>query len=132
MNIFYGTNIPTCILVFKKCREDSENILFMDASRHFQKIKSQNYLRDEDIGRIVSTYVERSGNDRFSFVATRDEVKENEYNLNIPRYVDTFEAEDEINLELVSTELKSLEAGINETDKTIRDFCKQLDIQAPF
>ena len=131
-NIFYGTSIPTCILVFKKCREHSENILFIDASEYFEKVKTQNVLREEHIEKIVSTYRNRTSEDKYSYVATLDEVIENEYNLNIPRYVDTFEEEDPVDLDLVSSELQALESDMSETDKTILDFCNELNIKAPF
>jgi len=131
-NVFYGTSIPTCILVFKKCREHSENILFIDASEHYEKVKTQNVLREQHIEKIVSTYRNRTTEDKYSYVATMDEVKENEYNLNIPRYVDTFEEEEPVDLEAVSNELKSLESNMADTDKTISDFCKELNIKAPF
>ena len=131
-NVFYGTSIPTCILVFKKCREHSENILFIDASEHYEKVKTQNVLREEDIEKIVSTYRNRTTEDKYSYVATMDEVIENEYNLNIPRYVDTFEEEEPVDLEVVSNELESLESEMGETDKSISDFCKELNIKAPF
>src|SRR5690606_2447239 len=95
-NIFYGTSIPTCILVFKKCRETPDNILFIDASKGFEKVKNQNMLRDEHIGKIVDTYRNREVIEKYSHLASLEEVAENDYNLNIPRYVDTFEEEDEI------------------------------------
>ena len=131
-NVFYGTSIPTCILVFKKCREHSENILFIDASEHYEKVKTQNVLREEHIEKIVSTYRNRTSEDKYSYVATMDEVIENAYNLNIPRYVDTFEKEEPVDLEVVSDELQSLKSDISDTDKTISDFCKELNIKAPF
>ena len=90
-NIFYGTSIPTCILVFKKCRENPNDILFIDASAHFEKVKTQNMLSEEHINKIVSSYRERKTEKKYSYVASLDEVVENDYNLNIPRYVDTFE-----------------------------------------
>jgi type I restriction enzyme M protein len=130
-NIFYGTSIPTCILVFKKSRSH-DNILFIDASQHFEKVKTQNVLRPEDIDKIVDTYSSRVTEDKYSYVATMDEVIENDYNLNIPRYVDTFEEEEPVDLDAVSSELHSLESDIKETDKTIADFCDELDIKAPF
>ena len=131
-NVFYGTGIPTCILVFKKCREHSENILFIDASEHYEKVKTQNVLRQEHIEKIANTYRNRTTEDKYSYVATMDEVIENEYNLNIPRYVDTFEEEEPVDLEVVSNELQSLESDIAETDKTIADFCNELNIKSPF
>lgn len=131
-NIFYGTSIPTCILVFKKCKENPDNILFIDASQHFVKTGNQNYLRDADIERIVTTYRERTAQEKYSYIAALDEVKENDYNLNIPRYVDTFEAEDGIDLDLIAAELKTLEKAMNDTDKTIANYCRQLNISTPF
>ena len=131
-NVFYGTGIPTCILVFKKCREHSENILFIDASEHYEKVKTQNVLREEHIEKIVSTYRNRNTEDKYSYVSTMDEVIENEYNLNIPRYVDTFEEEVAVDLAAVSNELQSLESDIADIDKSISDFCKELNIKAPF
>lgn len=131
-NIFYGTSIPTCILVFKKCKEHFDDILFIDASQQCGKATNQNYLRDEDIERIVSTYRERTAQEKYSYIATLDEVKKNDYNLNIPRYVDTFEADNGIDLNFISNELKTLETAINQTDKTIADYCKELNISTPF
>lgn len=130
-NIFYGTSIPTCILVFKKCRPESDNILFIDASQHFEKVKNQNVLREEDIEKIVSTYRNRAVRAKYSYIATMKEVMENDYNLNIPRYVDTSEGEETVDLELVSKELQNLEVEMQNTDKTIADFCEELNISAP-
>jgi len=131
-NIFYGTSIPTCILVLKKKREQPENILFIDASQHFEKVKTQNVLQDEHIKAIVETYRTKETKDKYSYVASLDEVKENDYNLNIPRYVDTFEEEEPVDLTTVAKDLKALEQDIAETDTTIADFCKQLNIDTPF
>ena len=131
-NIFYGTSIPTCILVFKKCRENPENVLFIDSSKHFDKVKTQNILRDEHIDKIISTYRERKTEDKYSYKATLDEIKENDYNLNIPRYVDTFEEEAPIDIEKVASELVELNLEIEETNKIIAGFCKELNISTPF
>ena len=131
-NVFYGTSIPTCILVLKKKREDADNILFIDASRHFEKVKNQNLLRDKDIDKIVSTFRGRKAEDKYSYVASLDEVRENDYNLNIPRYVDTFEEEEAVDLKAVSGELKGVENEMQGTDKVIVDYCKQLGIDTPF
>jgi type I restriction enzyme M protein len=131
-NIFFGTGIPTCIMVFKKCRENSDDILFIDASNEFEKVGKQNVLRAKHIDKIIDTYRSRSIIDKFSFVANTNEIIDNEYNLNIPRYVDTFEEEEPVDLETVSNELKSLENSISETDKTISDFCDELNIKPPF
>ena len=132
-NIFYGTEIPTCILVFKKCREDNEHVLFIDASskEHFEKAKNQNYLREQDIEKIISTFKERKTIDRYSSVVTLEKIEENDYNLNIPRYVDTFEEEKYVDIEIVSKELKRLYEKSNENDKTVLDICKELNISKP-
>jgi len=130
-NIFYGTSIPTCILVLKKKRANSD-ILFIDASQHFEKVKNQNILRTEDIDKIVATFRGRITEEKYSYVATLDEVRENDYNLNIPRYVDTFEEEEPVDLAVVSAELKKLAGEMQETDGVIADYCKQLGIDAPF
>ncbi|SHE30830.1 type I restriction enzyme M protein [Bacteroides luti] len=131
-NIFYGTSIPTCILVFKKCRENPGDILFIDASQHFEKVKTQNMLRDEDIEKIVSTYRNRTEEDKYSKRASLKEIAENDYNLNIPRYVDTFEAEESIDLEQISRDLVELDKQMTDTDNTIASFCKELNISTPF
>ncbi|WP_404316990.1 type I restriction-modification system subunit M [Malaciobacter canalis] len=131
-NIFYGTSIPTCILVFKKCREDSDDVLFIDSSKHFEKKKNQNYLRNEDIEKLVTTYKQRIQEDKYSYKASLEEIKENDYNLNIPRYVDTFEEEEEIDLDEVSIELKALEVDMKVTDEEIASYCKELNISTPF
>ena len=131
-NIFFGTSIPTCIMIFKKCRENSDDILFIDASNEFEKVGKQNVLRQEHIDKIIDTYSNRKAIEKFSYVSNTDELIENEYNLNIPRYVDTFEEEEPIDLNAVSSELKSLESDILETDKTISDLCDELNIKPPF
>ena len=131
-NIFFGTGIPTCIMVFKKCRENSEDILFIDASKEFEKVGKQNVLRAEHIDKIIDTYRHRRVVDKFSFVASTNDLIENEYNLNITRYVDTFEEEEPVDLEAVSNKLQSIENDISEIDKTISDFCGELNIKPPF
>jgi len=131
-NIFYGTSIPTCVLVFKKCKEHFDDILFIDASQQFGKRATQNYLRDEDLERIITTYRKRTTEEKYSCVATLEEVKENDYSLNIPRYVDTFDPEPPINLNKTTAELKSLEVKTAETDRTIAGFCDELSIPTPF
>jgi type I restriction enzyme M protein len=130
-NIFYGTSIPTCILVLKKCRENPNDILFIDASQHFEKAKNQNDLRDEDVDKIISTYQTRNSEEKYSHIAPLEEVKENDYNLNIPRYVDTFEEEAPIDLGAVVQELKKVDQEMIKTDASIVEFCKELGIEAP-
>jgi type I restriction enzyme M protein len=131
-NIFYGTSIPTCILVFKKCRETPEDVLFIDASQSFEKVKNQNVLRDADIDKIISTYRNRTEEEKYSKRALLKEIADNDYNLNIPRYVDTFEAQDSIDINKLAEELVALDLQMAETNKTIANFCKQLNISTPF
>ena len=127
-NIFYGTSIPTCILVMKKCRKEDDNILFIDASKEFEKVKTQNKLRQEHIDKIVSTYRERKEIEKYSHCASLQEIKDNDYNLNIPRYVDTFEEEEEIDIKAVMSEIKELEAKRAELDAQIDVYLKELGI----
>jgi len=130
-NIFYGTSIPTCILVLKKCREQPEDVLFIDASAHFEKAKNQNFLRDQDVEKIISTYRERLEEDKYSYRAPLAEIKENDFNLNIPRYVDTFEEEEAIDLTAVAIELRQIDQDMAEIDQTIKAFCDELGIESP-
>lgn len=130
-NIFYGTSIPTCVLVFKKCREHPNDILFIDASASFEKAKNQNFLRDEDVDKIVATYRGRLQEDKYSYRALLSEVAENDFNLNIPRYVDMFEEEEEIDLGAVAAELRSMDRAMAENDRVIRGFCEELGIEVP-
>lgn len=130
-NVFYGTSIPTIILVFKKCREEDDDVYFIDASKYFEKVKNQNILRDEDVERIVSAYKTREDIDKFAHAASLDEIGENDYNLNIPRYVDTFEEEESVDLESVVKELKIIELEIQRTDAEIKKYCDELGIRSP-
>ena len=127
-NIFYGTSIPTCILVMKKCRKEDDNILFIDASKEFEKVKTQNKLRQEHIEKIVSTYRERKEIEKYSHCASLKEIKDNDYNLNIPRYVDTYEEEEEIDIKAVMSEIKELESKRAELDAQIDVYLKELGI----
>ena len=124
-NLFYGTGIPTVILVLKKSRENKD-ILFIDASNDFEKNKNQNNLRDEDIDKIIKTYKERKDVEKYAHLASIEEIRENDFNLNIPRYVDTFEEEEPIDLEEINKlleqdnkEIAELEAEINEQLKIL-------------
>lgn len=127
-NIFYGTSIPTCILVMKKCRQEDDNILFIDASKEFEKVKTQNKLRPEHIQKIIETYRNRTEIEKYSHCATLKEIEENDYNLNIPRYVDTFEEEEEIDIKAVMAEIKELESKRTELDAQIDVYLKELGI----
>ena len=127
-NIFYGTSIPTCILVMKKCRKEDDNILFIDASKEFEKVKTQNKLRPQHIQKIVETYRDRKEIEKYSHLATLQEIADNDYNLNIPRYVDTFEEEEPIDIKAVMAEIKELETKRAELDKEIDVYLKELGI----
>ncbi|MHB8872022.1 MAG: type I restriction-modification system subunit M [Candidatus Doudnabacteria bacterium] len=131
-NLFYGNGIPAIILIFKKCRQDDENVLFIDASKEFEKSKNQNNLTDKNISKIFDTYKNRMEIERYSHRASLDEIRENEYNLNIPRYVNTFEEEAPIDINAVSKKLEELRAGEEELQSTIAEFCKELRIDRPF
>lgn len=129
--IFFGTDIPTCILVFKKCREEPNEILFIDSSIGFEK-GTQNKLREKDIEKIIKTYRNKAIIDKYSYLATLKEIEENDYNLNIPRYVDTFEEEDVIDIRSISKQLKNLEKELNTNEKELITFCSELEIDTPF
>ena len=127
-NIFFGTSIPTVILVFKKSRENKDNILFIDASNEFEKGKNQNNLTDAQVEKIVETYVNRETIDKYSYAASMDEIKENDYNLNIPRYVDTFEEEEPIDLKAVSDRIAKIDEEIASIDEQLAVYLKELGL----
>lgn len=106
--------------------------MFIDASQHYEKVKTQNYLRDDDVDRIVDTYAKRITIDKYSYVASMDKVRENDYNLNIPRYVDTFEEEESLDIDVIASELKALETEMKTTDDIIAVLCNELSIPTPF
>ena len=126
-NLFYGTGIPAAILVFKKNRKN-EDILFIDASREYESGKNQNILRDSDIEKIVQIYKKRETIEKYSYLATLDEIKENEYNLNIPRYVDTFEEEAEIDIQATQKEIENLEKQLADVQTKMKGYLKELGI----
>lgn len=130
-NIFYGTSIPTCVLVLKKCRKNPDDILFIDASQEFEKVKTQNRLLPKHIEKIVETYQNRENIEKYSEVVNISTIRENDFNLNIPRYVDTFEAEESIDLDSVAEEIQELATKLNDIDIEIARFCKELGIVAP-
>lgn len=106
-------------------------MLFIDASAHFEKVKNQNVLRDDDINKLVEIFRTRKTEDKYSHIALLSEIAENEYILNIPRYVDTFEEEEQVDLSAVTQELAALEQGMSEVDDTIAGLCAELGIEAP-
>jgi type I restriction enzyme M protein len=132
VNLFYGTSIPACIMIFKKCRVNDDDILFIDASNEFEKVGNQNALTNSHVEKIIDTYSKRKNIAKYAYVAPLSEVKENDYNLNIPRYVDTFEEEEIVDIEAVAKALQALENDMQETDKAIAGFCAELSISSPF
>lgn len=124
-NLFYGTSIPTTILVFKKNRQ-AKDVLFIDASSDFEKAKNQNNLRDSDVDKIVAAYKSREDIDKYAHVATLDEIKENDFNLNIPRYVDTFEEEEPIDIDEVKKEIAAIDLEIAKLEKEFAEMEAQL------
>lgn len=128
-NLFYGTGIPACILVFKKGRP-STDVLFIDASGegNYEKGKNQNILRDQDIEKIVQTYKARKPVDKYCYVATEDEIKKNEYNLNIPRYVDTFEEEEPVDIDTVKSNIAEIEAELEKVRAQMAEYMKELGL----
>ncbi len=123
--LFYGTGIPAAILVFKKDKPDN-SVLFIDASREFKAGKNQNLLTPENIDKIVGTNRARESVDKYAYLASFDEIKENDFNLNIPRYVDTFEEEEEIDLMAVRKERAELKAQLAALETVMDDYLKEL------
>lgn len=121
--LFLNTSIPVCVVILRKNRAESD-ILFVDANKDFEKLKKQNHLRQEDVDKIVDTVVNRKEIEKYSHIATIDEIKENDYNINIPRYVDTFEEEEPIDIIAVSNEIQKLNAEIKQTES---EFLAMLD-----
>lgn len=126
-NLFFGTGIPAAILVFKKGRR-KKDVLFIDASREYEDGKNQNRLRQQDIEKIFKTFKKRQAIDKYSYVASIDEIKENDYNLNIPRYVDTFEEEEEVNIPAVQKEIEGLEKELAGVRKQMDSYLKELGL----
>ncbi|MFZ2864512.1 MAG: type I restriction-modification system subunit M [Ignavibacteriaceae bacterium] len=139
-NLFFGTGIPAAIIIFNKAKAvsssgvENKNVLFIDASQHYESAKNQNKLREQDIEHIVKTYRDFNAGklkpgvveDKFSYVATFEEIKENEFNLNIPRYVDTFEEEPEVDIDAVQDEIGKLEDELKVIQKEIQEHLKEL------
>lgn len=132
--LFPTTGIPVCIMVFDRSREANglraheRDILFIDASRDFESGKKQNRLRDVDVTKIVETYRSRAERERYSHRATFQEIEANGFNLNIPRYVDTFEPEPEIDLQAVQNEIRDIENQLAQTREKMNFYLKELGI----
>ncbi|MDH5106368.1 type I restriction-modification system subunit M [Lentilactobacillus diolivorans] len=128
--LFYSTSIPTIIMVLKKQRQN-DDVFFIDASRNFEKGKNQNKLRAEDIEKIISTYKKRQNIDKYAHVANMDEIKENEYNLNIPRYVDTFEPEPPVDVDKLVQDIQSTDEQIVKLESEFSGMLNDLDGKNP-
>lgn len=123
--LFYGTGIPAALLILKK-NKTTKDVLFIDASREFKSGKNQNSLSEENINKILETYNTRQDVDKYAYVATIEEIKENDYNLNIPRYVDTFEEEEEIDMDAVRKERLALKAELSELEAEMAKYLEEL------
>lgn len=123
--LFYGTGIPAAILIFNKDKSD-ESVIFIDASREFKAGKNQNLLTEDNIAKIVATYKASESVDKYAYVASLDKIKENDYNLNIPRYVDTFEEVEEIDLMVVRAEREHLKTQLTELETELAKYLEEL------
>ena len=124
-NLFYSTSIPTVIVVLKKDKTD-RNVMFIDASKGFEKKKNQNKLREKDIQKILDTYEKREDVERYAHLAKFDEIKENDFNLNIPRYVDTFVPEPPVDLKKVATDLHETNVELEKNQRELVGMLKEL------
>ena len=128
-NLFYGAGIPAALLIFDKSREPKgkDDIFFIDASNEFEKGSNQNRLRTEDIDKIVSTYHDKKVIEKYSDNASFAKIEENEFNLNIPRYVDTFEPEPQIDIEEVQGDIARINKELAEVESKLEGYLKELD-----
>lgn len=129
-NIFFNTSIPTTVIILKKNRE-TKDVLFIDASQEFKKEKNQNILEESHIDRIIETYNQREAIEKYASVATFDEIVANDYNLNIPRYVDTFEEEEPISLSHVAKELTEVQTSITTAKTALTEMMSDLVAATP-
>jgi type I restriction enzyme M protein len=135
-NLFFGTGIPAAIMIFNKGKGSNKNVLFIDSSKFYESAKNQNKLRDTDIQHIVDTYRKfnegklKAGivEEKFSYVATFEEIQENEFNLNIPRYVDTFEEEAEVDIAAVQKDIDKLEGELKTVQVEMNKYLKELGV----
>jgi type I restriction enzyme M protein len=131
-NLFPTTSIPVAILVFDRSREkgganeDRTDVLFIDASKQFEPGKNQNTLSEKHLETIFDTFVKRENVDKYAYLASIKEIEENDYNLNIPRYVDTFEEEEEIDIDAVQKEIESLESELHDVRAKLNLKLKEL------
>lgn len=124
-NLFYNTAIPTCIIVLKKHR-DGRDVLFIDASKNFKKGKKQNEMEDEHINSILELYNKRETVDKESFLATFEDIEKNDFNLNIPRYVDNFEKEPDVDIDALLVDMKKTDEEIKQTETEFLSLLSEL------
>ena len=124
-NLFYNTSIPTCIIVLKKHRE-GRDVLFIDASQKFEKGKKQNTMTDEHIDAVIDLYHKRETVEKEAFLASFEDIEKNDFNLNIPRYVDNFEEEEAIDLKALLSEMKQTDEKIEKTEGEFVSLLKEL------
>ena len=127
-NLFYGTGIPACILVLnrKKADEHKDKVFILDGSKDYQEGKNQNVLRDEDIEKIVQAYNQWEDQEKYCRVVDLEEIEENDYNLNIARYIDTTEEEEEIDVQAALNDLKKLEQERDKIESKMYGYLKEL------
>jgi type I restriction enzyme M protein len=128
-NLFFGTGIPAAILIFKRQRPADAPVLFIDASRDFEPGTNQNRLRQQDIDTILAAYEARQPVEQYAALATREQIAANDYNLNIPRYVDTFTAEDQIDLAAVQSEIATLEDQLAGVKARMANYLRELGVE---
>lgn len=129
-NLFYSTSIPVCILVLKRCRK-FDDVLFINAADHYEKGKRQNQLRPQDIDKIVHTYQMRTESERYARRVSMSEIQQNEYNLNISRYVSTSEAEEAIDLQAVHQRLRTINEAAKAAAARHNAYLKELGLDLP-
>ena len=129
-NMFYNTSIPTCIVVLKKHRE-GRDVLFIDASKQFVKEKKQNVMNEEHINHVVELYINRISVEKEAYLASFDDIKANDFNLNIPRYVDTTEEEPEIDIRALSVDISETNASIKEKNQSLLTMMKEFKFSDP-
>jgi type I restriction enzyme M protein len=127
-NLFYGTGIPAALMIFDRSRKFGRDVLFIDASREFEQSTNQNRLRPQDIEKIVTTFRKRQAVDKYAYPASLKEIEENEFNLNIPRYVDTFEPKPEIDIAATRKEIEQIEAELVDTQTKMGRYLKDLGL----
>ena len=135
-NLFQSTAIAVAVLVFDRRREAGgplakrKDVLFVDASREFQPAKAQNVLLEEHITKIVDAFKQRKAIEKYSRNVPRAEIEENDFNLNIPRYIDTFEAEEAVDIKAVQSEISRLEGELTQVKAKMKDYLKELGVDA--